>query len=242
MLQPAKAPASPANAATAAAAFVTAGRAVESKPASPPCLCRICSTTDAPTTARALYYNRFLDQNLRQVAFGSSFGDSISFLYDALGQLLYESNYYSSIPALQYSTLYSYDPVGNRTGLLFQSFILPNIQSSTAYAYDNLDRLTNVSGAGASAAYTFADPAGVLTCKSYNNGVYTDYAYDARGRLTGLTNRTQSVILDAYQYEYDTATMISAITRCTGGAPASATVAFAYRVAGLSDRLQSVRL
>jgi hypothetical protein len=34
-----------------------------------------------------------------------------------------------------------------------------------------------------------------------------------RGRLTGLTNRTQSAILDAYQYEYDTATMISAITR-----------------------------
>ncbi|MCX7004031.1 MAG: hypothetical protein NTV22_12290, partial [bacterium] len=49
--------------------------------------------------------------------------------------------------------------------------------------------------------------------KSYNNGVYTDYAYDARGRLTGLTNRTQSAILDAYQYVYDTATMISAITR-----------------------------
>jgi RHS repeat-associated protein len=31
--------------------------------------------------------------------------------------------------------------------------------------------------------------------------------------LTGLTNRSQSAILDAYQYEYDTATMISAITR-----------------------------
>ncbi|MCX7004030.1 MAG: hypothetical protein NTV22_12285 [bacterium] len=48
-------------------------------------------TNGDTTTARALYYNRFLDQNLRQVAFGASFGDNISFLYDALGQLLYSS-------------------------------------------------------------------------------------------------------------------------------------------------------
>ena len=85
--------------------------------------------------------------------------------------------------------------------------------------YDEMDRLTNVScvGAGSScvgASYAFTS-VGFLTNKLYSNGVAAQYAYDAVWRMAGLTNQSQSVILAAYQYEYDKAQMITGIVRNT---------------------------
>ena len=93
------------------------------------------------------------------------------------------------------------------------------------YAYDDMDRLTNIChlnpGPSISCSYSYT-PAGYLTNKLYSNGVSAQYAYDAIGRMTGLTNRNGSGILDAYSCEYDKAQMITGITRGTN------TVSFGY--------------
>ena len=62
-----------------------------------------------------------------------------------------------------------------------------------------MNRLTNVNvGAGSSresVSYKFTGP-GYLTKKTYRNDVGAQHAYDSIGRLTGLTNRSASAILE----------------------------------------------
>ena len=48
-----------------------------------------------------------------------------------------------------------------------------------------MDRLTNVASGSIICSYTNT-PAGFLAKKTYNNGVWTSYAYDSIGRLVAL--------------------------------------------------------
>jgi len=96
--------------------------------------------------------------------------------------------------------VYAYDENGNVT----------RIQTSTSgtdlgYDYDALNRLTNVTVAGAAAAGYNYDAMGNLETVQYGNGVRHVYQYDRLNRLTRLvvTNVTAGMLLGQFSYELD---------------------------------------
>jgi len=76
---------------------------------------------------------------------------------------------------------YTYDPVGNRTGMSSPAGTL-------SYSYDNANRLKTVAnGTGTLATYNY-DAVGNRTGKMLLSSMQTDYSYDALNRLTSMVH------------------------------------------------------
>lgn len=77
---------------------------------------------------------------------------------------------------------YTYDPAGNRVGLLYPD------NKAARYSYnrrDELEAMTDPSGRSTLYAYT---PTGLLSSQLRPNDTRTDFAYDGADRLTGIHN------------------------------------------------------
>ncbi|MBS3938335.1 MAG: RHS repeat protein, partial [Peptococcaceae bacterium] len=102
-----------------------------------------------------------------------------------------------TIDGTAYAMTFGYDSVGNVTSILYPGDVTPVTQ-----VYDDLNRLSAVNGfTGLS-----YDVAGRLTQMAYNNGITTNYTYNARGFLSNLTSSVLNL-----QYTYDAAGNITNI-------------------------------
>ncbi len=143
----------------------------------------------------------------------------VSFLYDDAGQRLSMSDGLGTT-TWNYDALgrptsitdpfgdtvgYSYDAVGNRTGLTLrqaQDDAYPD-GKSVSYGYDAGNRLTQVTDwAQGVTSYNY-DAANRLTATNLPNGVASTYNYDAAGHLTTITHETAAELLSSFQYSYD---------------------------------------
>jgi RHS repeat-associated protein len=145
---------------------------------------------------------------------GSLVTDTVSFSYDALGNLATASDSDSSLtftydPIGRLSTAatagtqplttigYTYDKNGNR-------ITMTDLQGAiTSYVYDELNRLIALTSP--EGVFTFGlDDAGRRTSLDYPNGTSSSYSYNAASLLTGLANRDPSqAVLSSFGYTYD---------------------------------------
>jgi RHS repeat-associated protein len=111
-----------------------------------------------------------------------------TFAYDAAGRLLTETD------PLANTTTYTYDAVGNRTGVTDAN------NHTTTYAYDGRNRLLSTTAPGnATTAYVY-DAAGNLISRTDANNHATSYNYDAADRVVSKTlplNRQWTFAYDA---------------------------------------------
>jgi RHS repeat-associated protein len=141
---------------------------------------------------------------------------TISYTYDAAGNMLTASSYNGSKLQMTYDSLnrvtqviqtlpngyqatisYSYDANSNRTGMTTP-------WGSFSYGYDALNRLTSVTNPQ-SHMFTFSyDADGRRTQMVAPNGVTTVYTYDNASRITSITaTNGSSVIVSSEAYTYD---------------------------------------
>lgn len=103
---------------------------------------------------------------------------------------------------------YSYDAVGNRTGLgvTLAGAATPTLNAS--YGFDAANRLQSVAepsllGSAGQVVYEY-NSAGHLTTISHPNGATTTYGYDSAGRLVSVSSvNTASEILASFGYTLD---------------------------------------
>jgi YD repeat-containing protein len=118
-------------------------------------------------------------------------------------------------PALNYSSVYTYDLVGNRLSLSRDG-------NTTNYAYDANDRLTSEAGGVVVTVYTY-DTNGSLVEKATGGVVSSRYTYDVRNRLASAvtvhSNATgdQVVTTTHYTYGHDGVRTSSEMTVAEGG-------------------------
>jgi len=92
---------------------------------------------------------------------------------------------------------YTFDPVGNQTGLIYPD------DKAVTYAYDPANRLINVTDWQASLTGYGYDAADRLTTIALPNGVVSSFEYDVANRLTGLNHTLEADVLASYRYDYD---------------------------------------
>ncbi len=131
------------------------------------------------------------DANGNEIAMHDGNGDW-TYLYDALNRRT------SATDAKGRTLQWEYDPVGNRTAMIYPD----GRRVELAYdATDQLQTLTDAQSRQISWAY---DPLGFITNQSNPNNTQTAYTYDDAGRLTNLTNQgAGGVTLAAYTYTLD---------------------------------------
>ena len=95
--------------------------------------------------------------------------------------------------ALGKTTTYSYDTVGNRTG------VTDPMGRTTTTAYDTMNRVVSVTDAGSRITQYSYDLAGQLTQQTSPAGRATTYTYDNGGQLTSVAN----ALAQTESYEYD---------------------------------------
>ena len=152
----------------------------------------LLTRTDYPDGTSATF--RY-DAAGRRISDGASAsGVSSTYAYDSRSRLT-ELN--RVMDGTAYRLEFSYDPVGNITGVKY-----PGESSPLVNVYDELNRLISVNGYAGSvnSQGLWYDANGRLTELQYANGVRTRYQYDTRGRLTSL----QSPVL-SLRYTYDAA-------------------------------------
>jgi RHS repeat-associated protein len=146
---------------------------------------------------------------------------SVSYAYTPEGQLASQS---SDLPAGgNASVFYAYDEMGRLSGITY-----PNGVTAT-YGY-NFGRATGLS---ATVSGTTTDvltnarylPFGPSTGWGSGNGIGRAYSYDLDGRLTGISSRYSSSVLQSLTYSYDANDQI---TKVTNGINAGLTQTFGY--------------
>jgi RHS repeat-associated protein len=118
-------------------------------------------------------------------------GTSIDWLYDPADRLTRE-NRYNAANSLTSSTVYTYDPAGNRLTHTTDGIL-------TSYTYDVVDQLISTTTAGVTTTYTY-DPRGNLITEASPTET-TTYAWNGRNQLSAVTLPDTTVI--SYDYDYD---------------------------------------
>ena len=104
-----------------------------------------------------------------------------------------------------YRTEYQYNQGGQLTGLAY-----PKAAGTVNYRYDNLNQLSEVVGFTKSNGVSY-DPDGLLNRLTYQNGVTTNFNYDANRRLADLTTSYSGKAIINSHYTYDSASNITKI-------------------------------
>ena len=118
-------------------------------------------------------------------------GKTTTYAYDVMNRLLSKT---PDASLSEQSVTFTYTATGRRETMTDASGV-------TTYSYDVHDRLKTQQAPQGTLAYTYDGAGNVLTVRSSNsNGLSADYAYDALGRLSTVTdNRTSGVT----NYTYD---------------------------------------
>ena len=157
--------------------------------------------------------NRLTDIDYPSTGSGQAPGDDmdVSFAYDEIGRRTQmddglgtttwaydELNRPTAITDQVGDTVgYSYDAVGNRTGLTYPD------GKQVEYAYDPANRLSTVTDWQSYVTSYNYDASNRITSTNLPNGVTSNYAYDEAGRLTDIQHQTVTTPISSFQYVYD---------------------------------------
>jgi RHS repeat-associated protein len=107
---------------------------------------------------------------------------NLGYEFDTIGNLTKRSDYGQYIGLTALYENFSYDNLNRMTGSTVYQ------QSNKSYGYDALGNITSKTGVG---SYTYGTNAGPhAVTQTNNNGVLTNYIYDANGNMTSGNNRT----------------------------------------------------
>lgn len=149
--------------------------------------------------------------------------------YDDLDLLLTSTRTYTGISGKTFN--YAYYPDGSRQTMV-------NPAGTWTYHYDANSRPTSMASPAGTASYQYLDN-GWLSKRTLPNGAYTDYAYNAIGALTGLTNKNSggSTLSSYGTFVYDGVFNLKNVTgSVTGQSTLSGTQTWTYDT---KDRLLS---
>ncbi len=156
-------------------------------------------TTAVTSAAGVTEYAYYRDSRLRKVSYPN--GSAETTTYDAAGRVATIANAQGATVVSSYA--YEYDGNGNRTR---QTETNGATAEETTYGYDSLDRLLEVDYPDRMVAYTYDRVGNRLTEQGTSTADGTAlvdklYAYDARNRLTSLTDRLDASGSVAYGYD-----------------------------------------
>lgn len=130
------------------------------------------------------------DAGNRVVALSDSAGGSVTFGYDARGNLTGETTPQGSVG-------YTYDAAGNRSAMTVAG------QPQVGYSYDRDGRLTAITQGGATQVGFGYDNAGRPSSTTLPGGASETYGYDAAGQLTSIGYAANGSALGNLTYGYD---------------------------------------
>ena len=162
------------------------------------------SLTDPSGNATGFSYDADFDLTAQT----SPNGAQTTYTYDAKGNPLTRTNHRGNTVTYTYNThgLPASKTYSNGSQVLYAYDAHNNLQSVTApagtttYAYDSADRLTHESNPDGTALSFTYNAGGQRISMTDSTGFLINYAYDAVGRLTGLTNGSGGTIVS---YAYD---------------------------------------
>jgi RHS repeat-associated protein len=168
----------------------------------------------------------------QSLSFTDTKGNSISYRYNASGNLASRIYPDGTVESYTYDSLGNVTETTSRRGQTIQRSYntlgqLTNVNSPDgrhiALSYDSVNRLATVNDSGQITQYTY-DVADRVTRIDYPQGRWIAYEYDAAGRRTRLEDHSGHVV----QYAYDNIGRLASLLNATG----SLIVAYQYDLAG----------